>query len=125
MIPGLDCDMQVGVADAVSGLSVSVFPTKATKTQSSTGGAPILLTTANVVATAVGGSGSYGYVWTLVSGDAAITPTSPASATTAFSGTVASDDMIQATYRVTGTDTVTGATAFVDVVVTLHHVSFL
>lgn len=123
-MPGLSM-MQMQQVDAVSGLSVSVFPASAKRTQSSSGGVPIVLTTPNVTASAVGGSGSYTYAWARISGDAAITAGSPAAATTLFSGTVNADDTITATFRVTATDTVTGATATADVVVTLHHVSLL
>jgi hypothetical protein len=74
------------------------------------------VTTGTVTVTASGGTGPYTYAWTNVSGDT-FTPTIPTGATTAFSITVAVDDVKTAQYRCTVTDSV-AATYAVDVSVT-------
>lgn len=72
-------------------------------------------TTGNTTCSGVGGSGSYTYAWTYISGlglgQSAIT--SPSTATTAFSSSVTGTET--GTFRCTVTDTVGGATAVVDV----------
>ena len=73
-------------------------------------------TTGTVTVTPSGGTGPYTYAWTNVSGDT-FTPTIPTGATTAFSITVAVDDVKTAQYRCTVTDSL-AATYAVDVSVT-------
>lgn len=123
MLPGLAVAMMQG-ADQVSGFSVSA-PTEANRTQGSSGGVPISMTTLTVTATVSGGIGPYTYAWTRISGDSAITATAPAASATAFTATVAAEETKEATFRVTATDTATGAVATADVDVRLHHVSTL
>ena len=68
-----------------------------------------------------GGSGSYTRSWTRISGSTAMSISNSTAATVTFSGTVRKNDSITATWRCTVTDTVTGATSFVDLFVQLHY----
>jgi hypothetical protein len=123
MLPGLGTAMMGGVADAVSSLSLTIYPASAHKTQTSTDGLSHTLTTPSVLATATGGSGTYTYGWARIAGDSSITATSPATASTAFSASMPPETDINATFRCTVTDTVTGAQRTADIEVNLHHVS--
>lgn len=75
-----------------------------------------LLTTGSVTVTPSGGTGPYTYAWAKFSGDT-FTITSPTSASTTFSITLAGDEDAAAIYRCTVTDSV-AATYAVDVSVT-------
>lgn len=120
MLPGLDSGMLQ--ADLVSGFSVTSSPAPVSKTFSSTDGANHSGTTPTTTAVGAGGSGSYTYAWARISGDSSITATSAATAATAFTATLAPDVIARAVFRVTATDTGTGATTTFDVNVTIHHV---
>ena len=125
MFPGLSMVLAAAAVDVVSGLNVTATPTTARRTQSTSGGGPVTLTTPTVTAEAAGGVGPYTYAWTRISGDSAITATAPSAATTAFTASLAVDETKIAMFRVTATDTATGATATADVSVILHLVSLL
>lgn len=74
-------------------------------------------TTAATVATAADGSGTYTYAWTLIVTPGGITINTPAAPGTTFTLTVAVGAVIDATARCTATDSVTLATATVDVAI--------
>ena len=83
-------------------------------------------TTSSTTVTASGGSGSYTYAWTRVSG-AFVTVNSPTSATTTFTATnIPVTGFLTAVYRCTVTDTSSPQkTAFVDVYITFERDSSL
>ncbi len=123
LLPGIGAAMMAGIPDAVSGFSVGITPGgNAARTAGFTDGANHTLATSNVTAAAAGGSGAYTYAWARVSGDSAITAGSPTAAVTNFSATLSPNDIKLAVFRVTATDTGTGATATHDVTVALHYV---
>jgi hypothetical protein len=78
---------------------------------------PCLATSSSVTCNAYGGSGSFTYAWTKVSGTT-FTLSSTTAATVTFSKTLSA--LETAVYRCTVTDSVTGATAFDDVNVNLE-----
>lgn len=82
------------------------------------------VTSESVVVNATGGTGPYTYAWTRVSGDSAISATSPAAATTTFTATVPRDGERTGVWRCTVTDSL-AATAFVDVSVALTYATDL
>jgi hypothetical protein len=112
----------VSVTLSRSALSVSTVPASLYK-----GGTTEYLTTISVTATASGGSGSYTYAWTRVSGDATSQVcNSPASAVTTFTdrtSVLGLSGSSNETWRVTVTDTTTSATATADVFVTIENTS--
>lgn len=118
MLPGIS--VAVGLLDKGGGLSGSfdanASPGSISRTASTTGG-PRTVTTGNVVVTPSGGSGTYSFTWSRISGDAAITATVPSGPVTAFSATIGPSIEVEATFACLVTDTVSGATksVFVDV----------
>lgn len=70
-----------------------------------------------------GGSGSYTYSWTYVSGDI-FTINSPTGASTTFSADIANGAFKSGVYRCTVTDTVFGVSAFDDFTVSLSRADF-
>lgn len=69
------------------------------------------VTTAATTATPVGGVGPYTYLWSFVSGDAAVTIVSPTSASTTFQKVMAPTTSTVAFFQCAVTDTATGAVA--------------
>jgi hypothetical protein len=74
-------------------------------------------TTASVTVTPTGGTATYTYAWTKVSGDS-LTVNSSTSATTTFTGSVASFSSLHSVYRCTVTDSL-ALTATADVSITI------
>jgi len=124
MLPGAAMAAMLMGADLVSGFHASAFPASANKTQGFSDGVSHTLVTPTVTVTPSGGVGPFTYGWVRQSGDSAITAASPSTAATSFSASLASDETKTAVFRCTVTDTVTGATTFVDVNVALHYVGF-
>lgn len=118
MLPGLAC--VAGLGQPGEGFAVGADPTVVSRTSSTSTMTPKLLRSPYTDASAYGGSGSYTYAWTYLSGDASITPTNPASAFTAFDATLEANEAIDATFRCTVTDTVTGRTGAVEVSASFH-----
>lgn len=123
MLPGIDIALLApAAAGAASGLSVSVSPTEASKTQGTTSGAKTV-TSPTVTAEAAGGTGPYSYAWARHAGSEAITAATPTAASTTFSASMQPDTVLEAIFRMTVTDAA-GSTATVDVPVYLHLVDF-
>ena len=80
------------------------------------------VTTNSVTVTPTGGTGPYTYAWAYVSGDAVFTATSPAAATTTFSGSVAAGEDKTAVWSCTITDSL-AATAAVSIGVSISSLS--
>ena len=78
-------------------------------------------TPSQVTVSAIGGTGPYTVLWTHVSGDSAIQALSPFSPTTSFVANVGKNQTKSAVKRCTVTDSL-GATAFVDVSVSLTYI---
>ncbi len=93
-------------------LAVTADPTSVFEEVSSASG----VASASIVATPTGGSGSYTYLWTIISGGTGLTLTGTTSDTVGFnySGLDTLGSEISATVRCTVTDTFS-ATAFVNV----------
>lgn len=120
MMPGLGNLVAFqGAAVGGGGLMASASPNPVNKTQSTTGGAPVVMLSPTTTVTPSGGVPGFTYAWAFVSGDAAITATAPAAAATAFTASVAVDERKTAVFRCTVTDA-NGATTTVDVDVSLH-----
>lgn len=107
----------LAMSAAKSVITLSVSPPNAYG--SSFGAGPVV--TNFVTATPSGGIGAYTYLWTKTSGGI-IAANSGSSATTAFSGTVALGEAIEAEFKCTVTDS-TGSTANVSIPVVLFEVS--
>lgn len=115
-----------GKSAALPSLTVNKSSNASGSDETSSPGGATTVNTNTVTCTASGGSGSYTYAWTYVSGEAA-TVLSPSSNATYFRR-VKSAPLIDGTannysgtYRCTATDTVTGATGYVDVTVATAH----
>lgn len=78
------------------------------------------MTSPPITATATGGTGPYTYLWTKYSGNSAIVPDSPTSATTTFSANVPRDTSYTTSFQVLATDSL-GVTDTAIVSVTLNH----
>lgn len=104
-----------------SGFSVTVAPAGASG--SVTGASPLfkVVTSNSVTATPTGGTGPYTYSWTKVTGSSSISAASPTAATTTFSATVGRGSVVQATWRITVTDSLS-ATTTADISVELEYV---
>lgn len=81
-------------------------------------GSPIT-TSAVTVSQASGPAGTLSYAWSRVSGSAGVTANSPSSATTTFSGNPSEGTAITAVFRCTATRVGDGATAAIDVPVSI------
>lgn len=110
-------DKDIYVAASVP-LVVSASPISAVGSVSTGGIATV--TSNDVTVTATGGTAPYSYAWAYDSGSGTITATSPAAATTRFSGPVASESIDDAIFECTVTDA-RGRTGSVLVGVTLYN----
>jgi hypothetical protein len=120
MMPGLSSVMLQSV-DLAAGAGATAYPTSVSKTISSTDGLSHSATTPVTTLSATGGTAPYTYAWELDSGDASITITSPSSASTTFSASLAPDEAKTATFTGTVTDA-NGVKMTANVSATLHHV---
>lgn len=104
------------------GLSLTVSPGTASGFESRVGFAPAVLTvTSNsVTATPTGGVGPYTFSWARITGSSAPQANSPTSATTSWSANLGKNQVGDATWRCTVTDSLF-ATAFADVPVYLEY----
>lgn len=102
-------------------MSVGLSSTTASKTVGTPGGGPVTVTSPSVTASPIGGTAPYTYAWARASGDASISATVPAGASTAFSALVPLETLVEAIFLVTVTDA-SGATATGSVDVSLYHV---
>jgi hypothetical protein len=111
-------DVSVVVSRTASGgLTVSISPTSL---NTDFAGTPI--TSAGATATPSGGTATYSYAWTKVSGDT-VTINSPTSATTTFTAAVIAGHSKAATYRCTVTDSTAGTplVAYADIPLTFEN----
>lgn len=118
MLPGLSSMLIEAVVGASGSLVVTITPSSISKTLTTRAGSKTV-TTSSVTASASGGTVSYAYAWSRVSGDAAITAATPSAASTTFSATVAADETKIAVFACTATDAA-GFTAVKQITVTLE-----
>lgn len=125
MLPGM-----AGIAgfqgEIISGGSLSAVaaPNDVSKTQGDFGPGALVLTTPPTTVTVSGGAAPFTHAWARISGDATITATAAASATTAFTASVALGVTKTAVFRDTVTDANGAHVESNDVNVTLDHVDY-
>lgn len=111
-----------GVLLLLAAMSAGSLSATASPPALNSGGSVNSFTTAATTAIPAGGSGTYTYAWTLIVDPGGVTINSATAAATTFGLTVTAGATIQATARCTVTDSVSGATATVDV--PIQHVDF-
>lgn len=97
--------------------TLQASPTSASASQAYTGSA--FNTPSVTVSKATGPAGTLTYAWSYLSGSGGITVTSPSAAATTFSGNPAEGSTLNAVYRCTATRAADGATAVIDVPVSI------
>lgn len=91
------------VWQAVSSIVATATPVSSARTSSGAAPSGTVVSHAHT-ASASGGTAPYTYAWSYVSGDADMTPTAPALATTAFSATVFDNYTMVTTFKCTVSD---------------------
>lgn len=105
------------IATFVPDLSVAISPSFVSRSITDGG----IATTSTVTATPSGGQLPYTYAWTRIDGTRSTT-SAPTSASTTFSCSLAPEDEVSDTWRVTVTDSF-GTTATADILVTFSSIS--
>jgi acyl dehydratase len=118
MIPGI---VSFPLFASTPGMTAEAVPESVSGVKTSYGGTPVTVSSGATTATVSGGTSPYTHSWALTGGDPSISATSPTSASTTFSATVAAGDTVSATFEDTIRDS-NGIVATADCNVTLDHV---